>query len=242
MGMQIYLLCIRELLEASSEQLNKRCLAKLDGHRLGKILELKAPGAIAQSIGAGLLLQLAVQSWNRRAEQGKAKFRAYKNGDRELIDGNQELEGYCHTVSEILEILDAPEEIAYTYDEHGKPDFADKTWHFNLSHSGDYVCLVTDNHPIGVDIQQMRPLKNLNLAEKYFSKEELAGLKTCADSETQEECFYRIWVRKEAYAKLTGEGIARMIRKDTNVLDKQVKWMDIEAPEGYCIAACQWNL
>lgn len=227
--MQLYLLSIRELLETAGnaasngkqinrenqeDSLREKALQKLDAHRMQKVRKLKAPSAANQAIGAGLLLQLAVQTRGR------------------------EITGRILTVSEVLSILHEPMQIDYHYDVHGKPDFADTTWHFNLSHSGEYVCLVTDEAPVGVDIQQMRPLKNYHLAEKYFSKGELTQLEACESQAEKEACFYRIWVQKEAYAKFTGEGIARAVSLDTRDIGSQVSWWMPDGPKGYQLAVC----
>lgn len=222
--MRLYLLSINELIyrpdaedmdAVSVVQLRQRALKMLDKHRMEKALKIGAETAQSQSIGAGLLLQLAVQ----------------------MRDSNNK-EMVVLSVSEVLEQLNVPMQIDYTYDIYGKPDFADTTWHFNLSHSGEYVCLVTDEQPVGMDIQQMRPLKNYHLAERYFSEKELAKLEACLDEAKKAECFYDIWVKKEAYAKLTGEGIARTVKLDTEDVGVQVSWREFDILQGYRLAVC----
>ena len=214
--MQLQLLSIKELMEESEESkktplgLRQMALRKIDEHRREKVLLLKSDVAICQALGAGLLLQLAAQGKERRV----------------------------WSVAEALEVLDEPVQIEYVYGAHGKPDFADLSRHFNLSHSGEYIVLVTDEHPVGVDIQNMRPLKNYHLAERYFSEKELSKLEVCATASEKVECFYDIWVKKESYAKLTGEGIGLTIKFDTEDADLQVCWHAFEAPEGYRLAVC----
>lgn len=65
-----------------------------------------------------------------------------------------------------------------------KPD--KQLWHFNLSHSGDYVVLVISDEAVGVDIQQARETKRFAGGYEAFS-------------------------RMEAYVKCTGEGYAKGI-------------------------------
>lgn len=221
--MQVYLLSIKELLYHPDEdamnavravQLRQRALQMLDEHRREKSYNIKAETAQSQSIGAGLLLQYAVQAKDRREAVAVL------------------------SVSEILDKIKAPVSIGYAYDMHGKPDFAEGDWHFNLSHSGEYVCLVIDKQPVGVDIQHMRPLKNYHLAERYFSEKELSKLEKCRGEAEKAECFYDIWVKKEAYAKLTGEGIGRTVKLDTEDTDNTVCWHAFEAPAGYRLTVC----
>jgi len=223
--MRAYLLSTSELVCGENDDemkavqaviLRQQALKKLDTHRLEKVHNLKTEEAKNQAIGAGLLLQLAVQE---------------KGADSEgMVD---------LSVSEVLEKLHEAVEIEYVYNYHGKPDFADETWHFNLSHSGEYVCLVISECSVGVDIQQIRPLKNYHLAERYFSERELSKLEACANEAEKVECFYDIWVKKEAYAKLTGEGIGRTVTFDTEDTDLSVCWRMPDGPEGYRVAICK---
>ena len=196
-------------------RLRQRAIKMLDEHRREKVNNLKTEVAQSQAIGAGLLLQLVVQN-----------------------EGDTDEKMFELSVSEVLEKLHEPIQIDYVYDIHGKPDFADASWHFNLSHSGEYVCLVTDNNPVGVDIQQMRPLKNYHLAERFFSEKELAKMESCTNEGEKVDCFYDIWVKKESYAKLTGEGIGKTVGLDTEDTNLQVIWHGFVCPEGYRMAVC----
>lgn len=218
--MKWYLLSIEELNSgAEAEKLCERAMGYLDAHRLEKVRRLRAGNARNLSIGAGLLLQLAVGG-----------------------DGGEALS--CLTVTEALGRLDErgrPIEIAYRYGAGGKPDFADHALHFNLSHSGQYVCCALDREEVGIDIQQMRALKSRELVERRFSEGERTLLAGCANAAQREELFYRIWVRKESYAKLTGEGIAAVAALDTGELKRRVCWQEY-AFEGYCMAVCQYRL
>ena len=223
--MRAYLLSTSELVCGENDDemkavqaviLRQQALKKLDTHRLEKVHNLKTEEAKNQAIGAGLLLQLAVQE---------------KGADSEgMVD---------LSVSEVLEKLHEAVEIEYVYNYHGKPDFADETWHFNLSHSGEYVCLVISECSVGVDIQQMRPLKNYHLAERFFSEKELAKMESCINEGEKVECFYDIWVKKESYAKLTGEGIGRTVGLDTEYAGLPVCWRVLDEPEGYRVAICK---
>ena len=222
--MQVYLLSVKELVYSPDDnpmnavlavRLRQRAIKMLDEHRREKVNNLKTEVAQSQAIGAGLLLQLVVQN------------------ERSADDKVLEL-----SVSEVLEKLHEPVSVDYVYDIHGKPDFADTSWHFNLSHSGEYVCLVTDDNPVGVDIQQMRPLKNYHLAERFYCEAELAKMESCANEAEKVECFYDIWVKKESYAKLTGEGIGKAVGLNTEDASIPVCWRQVEAPVGYRLTVC----
>ena len=81
----------------------------------------------------------------------------------------------------------------------GRPDF-----HFNLSHSGVWaVCAVADA-PVGVDIQQLRPV-TVKIEQRFSSLEQQRLL--AMSGEEQTELLFDLWVQKESYIKCTGEGL-----------------------------------
>lgn len=218
--MKWYLLSVEELNSGGEpEKLYERAMSYLDQHRAKKARRLKAENARKLSVGAGLLLQLAAVGdggeWPSRLGVSEALRRLEERG--------------------------GPLEIVYQYGAGGKPDFADRALHFNLSHSGQYVCCALDEVEVGVDIQQMRMIKNRDLVERRFSMGERAALDACENEAERELLFYRIWVRKESYAKLTGEGIAAVAGLDTRELEQHVCWQEYTLPEGYCVAVCQYR-
>lgn len=215
--MVCYLLSVEEFDSAfRAEALLLSAMKKLDECRLEKVRRARPGKARDLAVGAGLALQLAVQEGLRQEES-------------------------ILTVSEALERLGDPVQIPYCYGAHGKPDFAGSDWHFNLSHSGRYVCCVLDREEVGIDLQQMRPLAGRNPAGRFFSKRERERLNACGDEAERERLFYRIWVRKESYAKLTGEGLAAVLAQDVWELEKRVVWQERELPEGYYMAICQYQ-
>lgn len=115
-----------------------------------------------------------------------------------------ENEGICKVSHEELREEDCDVKILRS--EHGKPYVEGNPWYFNVSHSGDYLVMTFDKVPVGIDIQQMRPVKKPELIAKRFSMAEreysLAGGK---------EALYRVWCRKEAYAKCVGSGLTDAI-------------------------------
>ena len=89
-----------------------------------------------------------------------------------------------------------------SYGPHGKPQVGYLPA-FNLSHSGRYVACVTGNGPVGVDVEQVRPV-NVKVAQRVLSAEELAWMQ---QAEAPEARFCLLWTCKEAVAKLFGEGL-----------------------------------
>lgn len=178
------------------------------------------PGAgRAASLGAGLLLQLAVQETLQEGTDGKELENRVTEGKRNMPEG-MELMGektqeigternlVVYTVSQVLKLLKKPLDLKFNYGRNGKPYLQDYPFYFNLSHSGEYVFGAISDREVGVDIQQFRPVDEVRLARRFFSEEEQNALEKCFNREEQRKLFYRLWTRKEAYGKLTGEGIA----------------------------------
>lgn len=107
-------------------------------------------------------------------------------------------------LSHYLSIL--PEKIEFGVGEHGKPFVHNTTVQFNLSHSNNCVLIaVTPVHPIGVDVEYVRPKQDyFALAKRFFSQAEFMAIQS---SDKPVEAFYRCWTRKEAFLKATGLGL-----------------------------------
>lgn len=105
-----------------------------------------------------------------------------------------------------------PAGLAFHMGPHGKPELAGtlkQRLQFNLSHSGDLALVaISSVAPVGVDVEQIRPMSDaVRLAERFFKPAESRALGQCPESERQ-AAFFRMWTRKEALLKATGQGIA----------------------------------
>lgn len=88
--------------------------------------------------------------------------------------------------------------------DRGKPYFPDSLYHFSLSHTPRHAVCVLSDRNVGVDGEesdrQIRPAA----AEKILSAQERERV---ARAEDPQQALLRLWVLKEAAAKLTGEGL-----------------------------------
>ncbi|MBI4538722.1 MAG: 4'-phosphopantetheinyl transferase superfamily protein [Gemmatimonadetes bacterium] len=105
-----------------------------------------------------------------------------------------------------------PAKLRFTTGERGKPELdpraREEPLHFNLSHSHEMALIgVTRSAPIGVDIEHVRPIPDLDaLAARFFSPFERAVLRDVAP-DRKLEAFLRCWTQKEAFVKATGQGL-----------------------------------
>src|SRR5882672_3797099 len=107
----------------------------------------------------------------------------------------------------------APDEARFVYNEYGKPFIsADQNrgaLSFNLSHSsGMALYAVARGRHVGIDIEYMREdFATLDVAERFFSKDEFEALKAVA-SDQRTKAFFNCWSRKESYIKAIGMGVS----------------------------------
>ena len=79
---------------------------------------------------------------------------------------------------------------------------------FNVSHSGSVlVVAVTTGTEVGVDVERVRPVqRDVSLARRWFSEADAASL-AVAPADRRARRFMELWTRREAIAKLSGEGL-----------------------------------
>lgn len=88
--------------------------------------------------------------------------------------------------------------------EQGKPYFADSPVHFSISHTKGLVFCVLSRKNVGMDAEPVdRPI-DLRLAQKILSPGELARYEA---ADHKQAALLKLWVLKEAHAKLTGLGL-----------------------------------
>lgn len=108
-----------------------------------------------------------------------------------------------------------PQQVLFDYQERGKPvlaaTLANSGLCFNLSHSqGLALCAVSYHGQIGIDLECIRPMSDVEaLAKRFFLPREYALMRSLSPHQ-QQEIFFRYWTCKEAYLKATGEGLAQL--------------------------------
>lgn len=97
--------------------------------------------------------------------------------------------------------------------EKGKPIISFPEGHgISVSHSGGVLAVVIAPYNVGIDIQERLDRDNSHVIQGFFHESE------------RDTDFYSLWVRKEAYGKLTGDGVFALKGKK---LDENVTFTDI---------------
>jgi 4'-phosphopantetheinyl transferase len=101
-----------------------------------------------------------------------------------------------------------PQSLSFVYSAYGKPSLADyPKLAFSLAHSGDWLALaISDAGPLGLDLEQARPLALARLSN-YLAAPEADHI-LGAPAAAQQDLFFRYWVLKESYLKATGRGFS----------------------------------
>ena len=115
----------------------------------------------------------------------------------------------------------------------GKPVLSAGGIHFSVSHSGHiFACAVAEEN-LGLDIQVSDGKDRTRLARRYFTEEEFQYIEDNGPAS-----FYRLWTRKEAFSKFTGEGMAAVIGKTPVIGRQDVVFQDLVLDQGLYGCIC----
>jgi 4'-phosphopantetheinyl transferase len=94
---------------------------------------------------------------------------------------------------------------------YGKPELASDSradLRFNLSHSGELALIgLSAKREIGVDLEMIKDFSFDEVAERFFTPREVAGLRSLP-KHLQRQAFYKCWTSKEAFLKAKGTGLS----------------------------------
>ncbi len=97
---------------------------------------------------------------------------------------------------------------------NGKPFIKNFPLFISISHSGNFVAAAFSEHEIGIDIEVMREI-DFKTAKRVLTDSDLEFLNS---QENKADAFLKIWTAKEAYLKMTGDGIKGMNKISYNQL------------------------
>jgi 4'-phosphopantetheinyl transferase len=141
-----------------------------------------------------------------------------------------------------------PSELSFSYSSRGKPILriqrGIKLIQFSYSHSGEMaIYAITRGTEIGIDLEKITPVEGLNeIAKRFFTEGENLQIKA-AHEMARSRAFLKLWTRKEAILKATGEGIAELgkvdVIEDGNYLEYNGArwWMNSFRPSENYLAA-----
>jgi 4'-phosphopantetheinyl transferase len=109
----------------------------------------------------------------------------------------------------------APSSLAFMDGARGKPRLVGSTAaapFFNISHSGDTAVVALATSEIGVDVETIRPVPNLDRLSRRFCSTSEQDWLLARRPVDREAAFLGLWTCKEAYLKAVGSGVAMPLR------------------------------
>ena len=97
--------------------------------------------------------------------------------------------------------------IDFKINNYGKPFLAEKQdFHFNISHSGQWIVCAVGKYSVGIDIEQVVKL-DMDISRNVFSEYEQRIFEALPDAR-KEAYFFDLWTLKESFMKATGLGFS----------------------------------
>lgn len=143
------------------------------------------------------------------------------------------------------------ENISFKENEFGKPYIESiNNFHFNVSHSGDWIVCAIDKNPIGIDIEKISTI-DLEISKNFFSDKEHEDLLLSNDPY---DCFFTLWSLKESYIKFIGKGLSlplgrfsmrfsneRIVVESYDQILENIYFKQYLIDDNYKMAACSLN-
>ena len=139
-----------------------------------------------------------------------------------------------------------PKQVEFCYGKHGKPalrtGLVEDNLEFNLSHSkGLGVFAFCRGNPIGIDVEYIHPMPDEDsFAEQFFSDLEIAWIAAHVGAE-KHAGFFKIWTCKEAFFKVSGDGLTLPINRVDIDLGRSQS-VRLAAIDGNQAQAARWKI
>lgn len=186
------------------------------------VVDLADEGAARREADA-LSVQERARAEQFRRREDRVRFVAARARLREMVGG------YLGIV---------PREVVFEAGPHGKPGVVGAPeLSVSVARSGEVVLMgAAIGADIGVDVERIDACFPWSeVAELAFDAPELEALARIVDPAARAEAHFEAWVRKEAYAKMTGLGIAHLLDGDHRPPDVGHVFIEMLRPaEGYC--------
>lgn len=127
-------------------------------------------------------------------------------------------------------------------DEYGKPFVTTGKEHLSVTHTAGSLWIAVSPNPVGIDCESTarRIDQPERIAARFFSTSEFECFKACPLE--PDRSFLDRWVRKEAYVKLTGKGLAGLRSADTVALEERgiVKFLPLQLGDCLVASLCEY--
>jgi len=102
--------------------------------------------------------------------------------------------------------------LVFHYNQHGKPELADRALYFNVTHcNGKALYALSATQEVGIDVERVAP----------DAEPESGGCLSCGGPDE----YFREWTRREAYAKARGQGLGFELSASFSELKRAISGM-----------------
>ena len=136
---------------------------------------------------------------------------------------------HCAAGLLLRSILNVTQDSDLVYGEYDKPELANGTLRFSLSHAGHYAVLAVSEYPVGVDIEPIA--KPQILPRKMLTGEEMRWL----EEHPSAEDFCLLWTRLESALKAEGCGLALEHRDFSLLVDRSPWYWDTQIHDDHML-------
>lgn len=168
-------------------------------------------------VAHGYILEIGEPNYNQIYERSVERLSARSKLRLSRISSENRQRQFILARYLLSECLFQLTKIYYSIDylKTGQPCIRNSNFHCSISHSANFIAIAFSNEgSIGIDIEQHRSRNFDQIVTTYFNNQEIATYQDLLKGE-QMNWFYANWTRKEAAAKVTGEGISQAALKKT---------------------------
>lgn len=103
-------------------------------------------------------------------------------------------------------------------------------------HGDEMIVIAISDKPVGLDIERIRKA-DFRIAKRFFSEMENKYINESTSK--QNERFFEIWTKKEAYAKYNGSGLLKCL-SSLDVIENRKIYKTLKI-KGHIISICSKN-
>ena len=160
---------------------------------------------------------------------GLALLTPKRRGEAEAFVEEKDCRLHCVAGLLLRSVLGVVQDSDLVYGEYGKPELANGTVRFSLSHAGCYAALAVSEQPVGVDIEPIA--KPQVLPRKMLTGEEMRWL----EEHPSAEDFCLLWTRLESALKAEGCGLALEHRGFSLLVDRSPWYWDTQIHDDHML-------
>ena len=145
----------------------------------------------------------------------------------------------CLAAGVLLQYAVGTAEYIITKGPFGKPYIKENnSFHYNLSHSGNWVVIAYGDTEVGIDVEKIcMDAGKEEIARRYFTPDEQAYVFN--EKELAPQRFFEVWTGKESYLKYLGTGLQKNLASFSIFsLEPEVRLFHRCLPGGYSLTLC----